>query len=88
MDVQEYGDGPAIQRELYDFINRELYLDTDAPVMMRIGLDAGETFSVEAEGAIPRDVLAVPEEIVDQFGKQSVFVLKSDYIDTVGVYNG
>lgn len=79
MDVQEYDDGPVIDTGLYDFINRELYVDTNAPVRMRVGLDAGETFEVGAEGAIPRDVLAVPEELVPNERTSNVFVLKGEY---------
>jgi hypothetical protein len=88
MNVQEYDDGPAIQDELYEFINKEIYLDSTSPVMMRVGLDAGQTFPVSAERSIPRDVLALPEELVDETGQSSIFVLKSEYLDTVGEYNG
>jgi len=88
MDVQEYDDGPVIERGLYDFINRKLYLNSEAPVMMRVGLDAGATFEVDAETAIPRDVLALPPELCSGTGEDSVFVLKSQYADTVGRYNG
>lgn len=79
MDIQEYDDGPAIQKSLYDFINRELYLDSTTPVMMRVGLDAGVTFEVDAEGAIPRDVLALPPELCSDTGESNIFVLKGDY---------
>jgi len=89
MDVQEYDDGPVIERGLYDFINRKLYLNSEAPVMMRVGLDAGATFEVDAETAIPRDVLALPRELCSRAdGERNVFVLKSEYADTVGRYNG
>jgi len=88
LDVQEYDDGPVIEQGLYDFINRKLYLDSDVPVMMRVGLDAGATFEVDAETAIPRDVLALPQELAPDTGDSSVFVLKSQYANTVGRYNG
>jgi len=88
MDVQEYDQGPVIEKGLYDFINRKLYLGEDVPVMMRVGLDAGPAFEVEAEGAVPRDVLALPEELVSDTGEVSVFVLKGEYADTVGEYYG
>lgn len=88
MQVQTYDNGPAIQRDLYNFINYELYGDS-SPVVMRLGLDADEHFSVDAEGAIPSNVLAVPDSMVEQEGEQSVFVLKSSYIpSTVGGYHG
>ncbi len=88
MDVQEYEDGPVIERGLYDFINRKLYVDSDAPVMMRVGLDAGATFEVDAENDIPRDVLALPRELCSADGEENVFVLKAQYANTVGRYNG
>jgi hypothetical protein len=88
MDVQEYDHGPVIERGLYDFINRKLYVDSDVPVMMRVGLDASATFEVDAEAAIPQDVLALPPELVPDEDTSSVFVLKADYVNTVGQYNG
>jgi hypothetical protein len=88
MDVQEYSDGPVIEQTLYSFINDELHSDEDAPVMMRTGLDAGAVFEVNAESAVPRDVLALPEHLLDESGETNVFVLKSSYIDTVGKYYG
>jgi hypothetical protein len=88
MNVQEYDGGPVIEQGLYDFINRELYLDESAPVMMRVGFDAGPLFAVEAESAVPRDVLALPKELIGARGTSSVFVLKSEYVDTVGEYYG
>lgn len=88
MSVQEYDAGPVIERQLYDFINRELYTETNAPVMMRLGLDEGRIFGVNAENAVPRDVLALPPELFDKTGTQNVFVLKGDYVDNVGKYYG
>lgn len=86
MHVQEYEHGPVIEQGLYDFINYKLYTEQDVPVMMRVGLDGDELFNVQAEGAIPRDVLALPEEMIDEQGKKNVFVLKSEYADTMGDY--
>lgn len=88
MDVQPYSDGPVIDRGLYDFINRELYYDSDSPVMMRLGLDSSTLFGVTGEPGVPRDVLAMPEELIDEWGEQNVFVLKSEYTDVVGDYSG
>lgn len=88
MDVQPYDNGPVIERSLYDFINQELYVDSDVPVMMRVGFDAGETFQVSAESAIPRDVLALPREMVESQHNSDVFVLKSEYADNIGTYYG
>jgi hypothetical protein len=88
MDVQFYDDGPAIDRGLYDFIDSELYSREDVPVMMRLGLDAGITFGVKREPAMPRDVLALPNDMADNRGREEVFVLKAEYVDTIGEYYG
>jgi hypothetical protein len=37
---------------------------------------------------VPRDVLALPEHLLDESGETNVFVLKSSYVDTVGKYYG
>lgn len=79
MDVQEYEDGPVIEQSLYDFINRRLYVDSNAPIRMRVGLDAGATFEVNTETAIPRDVLALPQELCPDEREANVFVLKPEY---------
>jgi hypothetical protein len=88
MRVQEYDDGPVIEQQVYDFINRNIYMDSSVPVMMRLGLDAGERFKVKAESAVPKDVLALPKELFDTQGMQSIFVLKPDHVETVGQYYG
>lgn len=88
MDIQSYEDGPTINRGLYDFINKELYYDSDHPVMMRVGLDGGALFNVNAEPAVPQDVLALPADLVDESGEQYIFVLKSEYAENIGEYHG
>jgi len=88
MDVQEYDDGPVIERELYDFIHSEVYTDPTAPVMMRIGLDPGKVFSVDSETVMPRDVLAVPPHLANETGETNVFILKSEYTNSVSAYHG
>ena len=88
MRVTPYEDGPVIAQDVYNFINEELFVDSSAPVMMRLGLDAGELFDVKAENGIPRDLLALPEELFETTGPKNVFVLKSEYVDTVGEYYG
>lgn len=82
MDVQPVESGPAIERGLYDFINREFYYKTDAPITMRVGMDEGMHFQPSAEGAMPTDVLALPQSLCDTMGvhpsaeKVSVYLLK------------
>lgn len=88
MDVQEYSDGPVIQDEVYKFINRTIYLGSHAPVTMRIGLDAGEHFTVEAESAVPREVLAAPEHLIDEGDDSEVFLMKPNLASTIGKHYG
>lgn len=82
MTVQPYKQGPTIERGLYDFIDREFYYKTDAPITMRIGLSEGFHFRPKAEAAMPTDVLGLPEQLCDEMGVHpsaegiSVFVLK------------
>jgi hypothetical protein len=82
MTVQPVESGPSIERGLYDFINREFYYQTDAPITMRVGLSQGTHFRPEAEGGMPTDVLGLPPAMCDEVGVHpsaedvSVFVLK------------
>lgn len=81
MNVQPYAAGPVIQNDVYDFINREIYAQTDAPITMRVGLDRGPYFTVSAESAVPTNVLAMPREWMDDMEihdieRHNVFVLK------------
>lgn len=82
MTVQPVESGPAIEQGLYDFINREFYYQTDAPITMRVGLDEGAHFHPSAEGAMPTDVLGLPVSLCDKLGVHpsaesiGVFILK------------
>ena len=82
MTVQPLQRGPSIERGLYDFINREFYYKTDAPITMRVGLSDSIHFRPEAEGGMPTDVLGLPRAMCDDMGvhpsaeKVSVFILK------------
>lgn len=84
MTVQPFDEGPTIERGLYDLLNRELYAQTDAPVTMRVGLDAGPSFRPRAENAVPTDVLAAPKELLEESGVHpsaedvSVFIYKPE----------
>jgi hypothetical protein len=82
MTVQPYKQGPTIEQGLYDFINREFYYKTDAPITMRVGLSNSFHFRPSAEGAIPTDVLGLPEQLCDEMNVHpsaegvNVFILK------------
>lgn len=88
LNVQEYEDGPVIERNFYDYIDDYLYAGTDAPIMMRVGFEPGRHFDVHAESAVPRDTLALPPNMIDSRGEKNVFVLKADHTPNVGSYNG
>ena len=81
MAVQPFDDGPAIERGLYDLINRKVYQETTAPITMRLSLDRGTRFTPAAENAMPPDVIGVPEQMLTDAGvhpaddNTSVFVL-------------
>jgi hypothetical protein len=85
MTVQPLDRGPSIERGLYDLINREIYYKTDAPVTMRLGLNAdAPTFEPSAENGMPTDVLGVPTDLLDMAGihpsaeSVSVFIYKPE----------
>jgi hypothetical protein len=81
MTVQPVQGGPSIERGLFDFINREFYYQTDAPITMRVGFD-GAHFRPTCEGGMPTDVLGLPEDLCERVGVHpsaedvSVFILK------------
>lgn len=84
MSVQPLDRGPTIEQGLYDLINREIYHKTDAPVMMKLGLNVGPTFQPEGENGVPTNVLGAPEELLDNAGVHpsaesvNVFIYKPD----------
>ena len=82
MTVQPLDRGPCIERGLYDLINRKIYSNTDAPVTMRVTLDAGPKFSPSTENGMPTDVIGLPTNMLDKLGVHpsseniNVFILK------------
>lgn len=64
MSIQPVDRGPVIERGLYDLIARRIYDTTDAPVTMRLGLDAGPRFTPVAENGVPTDVIGLPESLL------------------------
>lgn len=82
MQVQPYGDGPVIDSALYDYINREVYSQTDAPITFKLSMNNGAYFNVAAENGVPPSVLAIPKAWVDNLDiedngrSRKVFVLK------------
>jgi len=80
MSVQPLSQGPAIQQDLYDFIDRRLYYETDSPVTMRIGLDESEHFTPQTENAMPSGVLGLPKGMMLEHGMTGIEDNKSVYI--------
>jgi hypothetical protein len=82
MSVQEVERGPVIERGLYDLIARRIYDTTDAPVTVRLGLDAGPRFTPTAENGVPTNVIGLPKSLLTEAGVHpgdnsvNVFVLK------------
>jgi hypothetical protein len=82
MTVQPLERGPSIEQGLYDLLDRRIYGNTDAPVMMRLSLDCGPKFSPSVEGAMPTDVIGLPTSFLDEAGIHpsaegvSIFILK------------
>ncbi|AGM11334.1 hypothetical protein M199_gp004 [Halogranum tailed virus 1] len=80
--VVPYEDGPVMESETFDYINREFYSQTDAPPMFRLGLDGNPYFEVGTEFSIPADRIGIPRDwfgdnkMGDTMQKTSVFILK------------
>jgi hypothetical protein len=74
--------GPAIDRGLYDFIDTNIYVGTNVPILMRVGLDDGAMFEPIPEGAMPPDVLGLPQDMCEEIGvdpygeKIDVFIMR------------
>jgi len=84
MQVQPFDEGPAIEKGLFDLINRRVYDTTTAPITMRLGLDKGPRFTPTAENAMPTDVIGIPQSLLEDAGihpsddNVNVFVLKPE----------
>jgi len=85
MTVQPVESGPVIEQGLYDFINREFYYQTNAPLTMRAGLSNNIHFRPNSEPAMPTDVLGLPKEMCDKMKVHpssedvDIFVLKPSH---------
>lgn len=66
MTVQPLSSGPSIERGLYNFIDKKFYCQTSAPVTMRVGLTQSSHFQPSSEGAMPTDVLGLPENLLQE----------------------
>lgn len=80
LTVAPYDNGPVIERGLHEFIDSELYARTDAPVMLRLGLDGEPYFEPDVEGAIPSDHLGIPSEWLSEDVQSTAYVERDVFI--------
>lgn len=91
MQIQSYSDGPVIESGVYDFLNEKIYSQTDAPITMKLSLNNGAYFNVDAENTMPPSVLALPESWVENLSevprghRQKVFILKPSHSHLIHV---
>lgn len=57
-----YEGGPAIDSDLFSYIEDTVYANTTAPVWMRSSLDTSPYFRLDSGEPMPTDVIALPEE--------------------------
>lgn len=88
MRIERYDDGPAMELGTYDFINRNVYLDSDIPVTISLSLDLTNMFHPTAESAMPTDVLGLPEDMINKTGDTWVYVVEPEYVKKLGKYYG
>lgn len=85
MKVVPYEEGPVMQCDTFDYLNRKLYPQTDVLPRFRLGLDGNPYFEVSCESAIPSDYMGIPESwfadntMIEKDKKIDVFILKPKY---------
>jgi hypothetical protein len=63
------GDRPALQREVHEEVNRQLYAPDegisrlDAPLVMKVGR---QHLAVHGDASVPKDTLAVPDDLLPE----------------------
>lgn len=67
LQVQAYDDGPIIEQTLHDYIEANLYGQTDAPPWARVGMNESPYFQLEGEPGVPGDVLGLPEDFIREY---------------------
>jgi hypothetical protein len=90
MDIQPVKSEPKIEQGVYDFINRELYTDSSADIILRVGFDSSIHFTPTAGSAMPKEVLALPESFIHSDESMrttqpsNVFILKPEIAQLMG----
>lgn len=85
MTVAPYDQGPTVQNDVYDYIERQHYTQTNANPLFRLGLDGNPYFTPKREAAIPSDHIGVPTSwfadntMAPTYDECEVFVLKPSY---------
>jgi len=87
MVVEQFEEGPAIERELYEYICDRLYHKTETDVMMQLSLSCGPKFCPKAKNAMPTEVLGLPKQMFDAAkdlgagDKTSVYIVRPLYAE-------
>lgn len=65
--VQAYDDGPVIEQSLFDYIEANIYEQTDSPPWARVGMNESPYFQLGGEPGIPGNVLGMPEDFIRKY---------------------
>lgn len=85
MIVQPYNNGPVIQGDMYDYLQLNIYKETTAPILFRVDFNNTPYFDVSSEYSVPSDVLALPQDMMDEMGitdtgaERYVYILKPGF---------
>jgi len=67
LQVQAYDDGPIIEQALHDYIEANLYGQTDSPPWARVGMSESPYFQLSGEPGVPGNVLGLPEQFIRNY---------------------
>jgi len=87
MKIVPYEDGPVMESETFEFINRQFYSRSDGFPIFRLGLNGNPYFEVDTEFSIPADKIGIPREwfgdnkISDDDEFKDVYILKPAHAD-------
>lgn len=72
--AEEYDDGPVVAKQLYDYIEENIYEEADVSPWFTDGDCVGEPyFPVSPEAGLPSDVIGLPKEYMENLGIESDF---------------
>jgi len=85
MFIEPYENGPVITHDLYDYIQTELYNQTDVAPLCTLSFDGSPHFDITSEAGMPLSTMGIPEswfsdlDINRNHEKESVFIVKPKY---------